>query len=218
MEEKIAIEYLTAPEGKKPSEIGEAVDVLYQKDPSYKKVAQQSNMSPKVLSSRHRIFQLPKGIGWKVDQEQIGIKQANEIARLKNEDDQWLLAFAIIEEKLSIEECKAVVNIVLKQNCSIRDALSSPPASVRFDKIQSLLLPIGFDIWFAISRAAWNQKENWEDLCYRLIRQGLNVNIRDVNIREVASQLRALATDLEKAESMGDSAKKEAESPSDQGA
>ena len=198
MEEKVAIEYLTTPKGKKPSEIGEAVDVLYQKDPSYRAVAHQSNMSPKCLSSRHRIFQLPKGIGWKVDQEQIGIKQANEIARLKNEDDQWLLAFAIIEEKLSIEECKAVVNIVLKQNCSIRDALSSPPASVRFDKIQPLLLPIGFDSRLAICRSAWNQCKDWADLCYQLIRQGIDVDIKKVAI-QVAIQLEGLASDLREA-------------------
>lgn len=194
MEEKVAIEYLTASKGKKPSEIGEAVDALYQKYLSYKAIAQQLNMSPSFLSSRHRIFQLPKGILWKVDQEQIGIAQANEIVRLKNEDDQWLLAFAIIEEKLSIEECKTVVNIVLKQNCSARDALSGPPANIRFDKIQPLLLPIGFDSRLAICRSAWNQCKDWADLCYQLIRQGI-----DVDIKKVAAQLETLATDLQKA-------------------
>ena len=194
MEENVAIEYLTSPKGKKPSEIGEAIDILYQKVPSYKAIAQKLNMSPNFLSSRHRIFQLPKGIRWKIDQEQIKITQANEIVRLNNKDDQWLLAFAIIEEKLSIEECKTVVNIVLKQNCTIRDALSGPPASVRFDKIQPLLLPIGFDSRLAICRSAWNQCNDWADLCYRLIRQGL-----DVDIKIIAAQLETLATDLREA-------------------
>ncbi len=194
MEENVAIEYLTSPKGKKPSEIGEAIDILYKKVPSYKTIAQQMNISPGFLSSRHRIFQLPKGIRWKIDQEQIKISQANEIVRLSNEDDQWLMAFAIIEENLSIEECKTVVNIVLKQNCSIRDALSGPPASVRFDKIQPLLLPIGFDSRLAICQSAWNQCKEWADLCYQLIRQGL-----DVDIKTIAAQLETLAKDLQEA-------------------
>jgi hypothetical protein len=193
MEEKTAIEYLTVPEGNKPSEIGEAVDILYQKYHSYKAIAQQLNVSPDFLSSRHRIFQLPKGIQWKIDQGQIGITQGHEISRLENEDDQWLLALAIIEEKLSIKECENVVNIVLKQNSSIRDALSVS-AGVRFDKIQPLLLPLGFDIRLAICQSAWNQCKNWDDLCYELIRQGI-----DVDIKKIASQLEALASDLREA-------------------
>ncbi len=193
MEEKVAVEYLTAPKGKKPSEIGEAVDVLYQKYHSYQAIAQQLNMSPNFLSSRHRIFQLPKGIQWKVDQEQIGIEQGYQISRLENEDDQWLLALAIIEEKLSTKECENVVNIVLKQNGSIRDALSIS-TGVRFDKIQPLLLPIRFDSRLAMCRSAWSQCKNWEDFCYQLIRQGI-----DVDIKKVAIQLEALASDLREA-------------------
>ena len=193
MEEKVAIEYLTVPEGKKPSEIGEAVDVLYQKYHSYKAIAQQLNVSPDFLSSRHRIFQLPKGIQWKINQGQIGITQGYEISRLEHEGDQWLLALAIIEEKLSIRECENVVNIVLKQNSSIRDALSVS-AGVRFDKIQPLLLPLGFDIRLAICQSAWNQCKNWDDLCYELIRQGI-----DVDMKKIAIQLEALASDLREA-------------------
>lgn len=195
MDAKTATEYLTAPSQRKISEIGEAVDVLYQKYHSYKAIAQQLNMSmsPNFLSSRHRIFQLPKGIQWKVDQKQIGIRQGYQISRLENEDDQWVLAFAIVEEKLSAKECEDVVNIVLKQNSSISDALSVS-TGVRLDKIQPLLLPIGFDIRLAICRSAWNQCENWEDLCYRLIRQGI-----DVDIKKVAIQLETLASDLREA-------------------
>ncbi|MBM3236708.1 hypothetical protein FJZ31_10485 [Candidatus Poribacteria bacterium] len=206
MDEKTAIAYLTDPGDRKTSEISKAIDVLYQKHQSYKAISQQVGVSPKFLRTRHNIFRLPQGIQWQIDQEHIGITQAYQISRLKKEDDQWLLAFTIVKEKLSIQECEDVVNIVLTQNRSLREALSTS-AGCRFDKIQPLLLPIGFDIWFAINRAAWNQKEDWADLCYRLIRQGLNVNIR-----EVVSQLRTLATDLEKAESMGDSAKKETDS------
>ncbi len=193
MDVEIAREYLTAPKGKKTSEIGEAVDVLYREYSSYKAIAQKLKVSPSFLSSRHRIFQLPKGIQWKIDQEQISIRQSHQISRLKSEDDQWLLAFVILEEELAVNECKNVVDIVVKQNKSIRDALSIS-TGVRFDKIQPLLLPIRFDLRLAICRSAWSQGKDWADLCYQLIRQGI-----DLDIKEVAIQLEALASDLRKA-------------------
>ena len=153
MEEKIAIGYLTAPEGKKPSEIGEAVDVLYQKYHSYKAIAQQLSVSDKFLSSRHHIFQLPKGIQWKIDQGQIGIGQGYEIFRLENEEDQWLLALAVVEQDLKATECANVVNLVLRQGRSIRDALSIS-TGIRFDEGKPLILMIRPDLWIPMSQAA----------------------------------------------------------------
>ncbi len=208
MDVKTATEYLADPTKRKASEIGKAVDTLYQEHHSYKAISQELGISPKFLSKRHRIFQLPEGIQWKIDEGYIGIDRGYQIYRLKKEDDQWLLAFTIVEEKLSTKECEDVVNAMLKQNCSLEEVLGTS-IGVRFDKIQPLLLPVGFDIRLAICRAAWSQSENWEDLCYKLIRQGL-----DVDIQGVASQLRALAADLQKAGSKEGSARKEAESSS----
>ena len=193
MEEKTAIEYLTAPEGKKVSEVGEAVDVLYQKYHSYKAIAQQLKVSDKFLSSRHHIFQLPKGIQWKIDQGQIGIGQGYEISRLENEDDQWLLALAVVEQDLKATECANVVNIVLKQEGSIKDALSVS-TGVRFDEGKPLMLIIRPDLWIPMSRAAWGQCKNWEDFCYQLIRQGI-----DVDIKKIGNQLEVLASNLREA-------------------
>lgn len=117
-----------------------------------------------------------------------------QISRLTNDDDQWVLALAIIEvEDLTAKECQNVVNLVLNQEKSIRDALNVS-AGIRFDKIQPLLLPLGFDIRLSICKAAWKQYQNWEDLCYRLILQGIAVDIG-----EVARQLEELATNLRKA-------------------
>lgn len=194
MDANTAIEHLTALEGKSPSEIGEAVDVLYKEYGSYKAIAPRVGRSDQFWTTRHRLFQLPKGIQWKIDQGQIGIEQGYQISRLKDEEDQWLLAIAIIEAKdLTAKECGNVVNLVLNERKSIRDALSVS-AGVRFDKIQPLLLPLGFDIRLAICKVAWEQCQNWEDLCYQLIRQGI-----DVDIKEVAHQLEKLASDLRKA-------------------
>ena len=180
MEEKIAREYLTAPEGKKLSEVGEAVDVLYQKYHSYKAIAQQvGSVSDKFLGSRHRIFQLPTGIRWKVDQGEIGVKHSYEISRLENEDDQWLLALAISEQKLTLDECKNIVNRVSDQNVSIGEALSVS-TGIRFDETKPLILPIPPELWISMSRAAWNQGKNWEDLCYHFIRQGIVFNMEQI--------------------------------------
>lgn len=193
MEDKIAIECLTTPEGRKVSEVGEAVDVLYQKYHSYKAIAQKLKVSRQFLSSRHHIFQLPKGIQWKIDQGQIGIGQGYEISRLNNEEDQWLLALAVVEQDLKATECANVVNIVLRQERSIRDALSVS-TGVRFDEGKPLILMIRPDLWIPMSQAAWGQCKNWEDLCYQLIREGM-----DVDIKKIGDQLEVLASNLREA-------------------
>ena len=177
MDEKIAKECLITSEGKKPSEVGEAVDVLHQKYRTYKAIAQQvDNVSETFLIVRHRIFQLPKGIQWKVDQGEIGIEHGYQISRLGNEDDQWLLALAIIEKKLMVEECNNVVNMISNQNVSIGEALSGS-TGVRFDEPKPLLLMIRPDLWIPMSRAAWEQGMNWEDYCSQLIRRGIFFDI-----------------------------------------
>ena len=128
MNEQDAIDFLTATEGKKPSEIGEAIDALYQIHRTYKKIAQQlPMMSDSMLGQRHRIFQLPKGILWKVDEGQIRITHAAQITRLKDEDAQWLLAITIVEKKLHANECEKVVNLILKEGWTIQDALAQSP-------------------------------------------------------------------------------------------
>ena len=171
MDKDTAREYLTDPQDKKLSEIGEAVDVLYEDYSSYEAMARAfPQMTRGILRTRHHIFQLPKGIRWKIDEGQIRTKQGEQITRLKNEDDQWLLAFAIVEEKLGLEACSNVVNRVLKYEDSIRDALSAS-AGVQCDKITSLLLPLGFDIRLAIAQNAWNRSQELQDYCYDQICQ-----------------------------------------------
>ena len=80
-----------------------------------------------------------------------------QLSRLTSEEDQWVLALAIIEEEdLTAKECQNVVNLVLNQEKSIRDALSVS-AGIRFDKIQPLLLPLGFDIRLQTSPTPFNR-------------------------------------------------------------
>ena len=178
----------------KPSEISKAVDVLYHEFGTYQAITQEIGKSDKFWIMRHRISQLPIGIRWKLDEGQISVGQGYQISRLKREDDQWLLAIAIIEAKsLTTKECEKVVNLVLNENTSIKDSLSIS-ADIHFDKIKPLSLPIGSDIWIEICKIAWKRCQKWEDLCYQLVRQGV-----DIDYQEVASQLEKLASDLRSA-------------------
>ena len=180
--------------GRLPSEIGNAIDVLYQELNTYKAIAQQFGRSEGFWSVRHRIYQLPAGIRWKIDEGQISIEQSYQISRLKNDEDQWLLAMAIIEtENLTASECENVVSLVLKESKSMQDALSVS-AGIRSDNVQPLLLPLGFDIRLAVCKRAWGRCQEWEDFIYQSILQSI-----DVDIKEVALQLEKLASDLHKA-------------------
>ena len=194
MDEKNARDILTTHIERKPSEIGEAVDILYETFGNYASIAQEFGRSNKFWRVRHRFFQLPEGIRWKIDEGQIDIGQGEQILKLENEEDQWLLAIAIIEtESFTAAESGNVVNLVLKEKKSIREALSVA-AGIRFDKPHPLLLPLPFNIWLAICKRAWVRCQNWEDLTYQLILQGL-----EVDPEEVACQLEKLALDLRKA-------------------
>ena len=194
MDKDTAREYLTDPQGKKPSEIGEAVDVLYGDYGSYQEMARAfPQMTRGILRTRHHIFQLPKGIRWKVDEGQISITNASLIARLRDENAQWLLAFAIVEEQLEADVCSNVVNRVLKYADSISDALSAS-AGVQCDKVTSLLLPLGFDIRLAIAQNAWNRSQELQDFCYDQICKD-----PDAAARELVCKYRALLSQLDEA-------------------
>ena len=178
----------------KPSEIAEAVDVLYQEFGTYRAITQEVGKSDKFWIMRHRISQLPSGIRWKIDEGHIGIGQGYQIARLKREEDQWLLAIVIIEARcLTTKECRKVVNLVLNEEKSIIDSVSIL-ADIHFDEIQPLSLPLGSDIWIEICKIAWTRHQKWEDLCYQFVRQGVAVDFQ-----ELASQLEKLASDLRNA-------------------
>ena len=194
MDENSAVDCITNRSGKKPSEIGQAVDVLYQVHGTLAKIVQQLHLDvgDNYLRSMRRIFHLPQGIRWKVDKGQIKVAQGYEISRLEDEDDQWMLAITVVEKNLKVNECKNVVNLVLNKGRTMGDALSTV-TGVRFEEISPpvLLLPIGVDSWFALSKAAWQQGEEWEDLCYRIIREGIDIDPKEV--REEAKSLREIA-------------------------
>ena len=176
---------------KKPSEIASAVDVLYQAFGTYQAMTQHLGKSEKFWMMRHRISGLPSGIRWKIDEGVMSIGHGYQIARLKSEADQWVLAIAIVEAKyLTAHDCGKVVSLVLNEEMSIRGALRSF-ADIRFDDIHPLSLPLGTDIWTDLCKIAWTRHQKWEDVCYQFVRQGV-----DVDLKKVAAHLEKLAADL----------------------
>ena len=194
MDLKTAKEIIAVHPENKPSEIAEAVEVLYQEFGTYQAITREIGKSDKFWIMRHRISQLPSGIRWKIDQGHIGIGQGYQIARLKREEDQWLLAIAVIEARcLTAKECRKVVNLVLNEGKSMKNSLNVS-AGIRFDEIQPLSIPLGSGIWIDICKIAWTRHQKWEYLCYQLVRQGV-----DIDFQEIASQLEKLASDLRQA-------------------
>lgn len=196
MDKHEALQLLNNLEGRNPSEIGEAVDVLYNEHGSYEHAARElEGVRPAFLNQNHRVYRLPRGIRWKVDEGIITIGQAYQISRVVNDDDKWLLAITIVEKSLRSSECENIVNNVLNNNLSMRDALSAI-TGVRFAEISPpmLLLPISVDFWFRMTQLAWDNQQDWQDFCFQSIKQGM-----DVNLKEAASQLEAIAASLREA-------------------
>ena len=191
MDEGDAKTYLASIRGRNPSEIGEVIDILYRKYRSYQKIADETPHSSDFLSSRHRIFQLPKGIRWQVDEGRITIGQGVQIASLKSEEDQWLLAFVLVEtkQKFNQKECNNIIKKVNKENISMRNLLATS-FGVRFNIIP-LMLPFGFDERFAVTRAAWNKHKTLADFCLHSIRAGT-----DIDLEEEANQLESKAANF----------------------
>jgi len=186
MDSKTARDWLNDARDRKPSEMGEAVDVLYRELGSYEAIAKEVTMSPKRLSDLRRVFLLPDGISWQVDERKIQLGHVEQISRLQ-EDDQWLLAFTIVREKISVKNSKEVVDGVIKIGRKLRDILNDM-VGVRFDQVESLLLPFTFEESLKISRAAWSKKLEWADFSLKAIEEATRVDLDDI-ARKLASIL-----------------------------
>ena len=186
-------EILKNPEEKKPSKIGEAIDVLLRQRRKSHKRGGYTWLSEKIgtnrrkingyrrsfiLSAFHNIYRLPRGIRWKVDQREISIPHGLQIARLESEEDQWLLALAIDyaagdsdkpSDQLSEKDCKNIVKRVLEKEDSIRNIVGE--YGVRFKDLPIALAFSSPEEWIAVSKEAWNRYMDRADFCSHLIAQ-----------------------------------------------
>ena len=211
-----AWEILKNPESKKPSEIGEAIDVLLRQRRKSHKRGGYTWLSQKIGKERikindyrrsftpsefHNIYRLPQGIRWKIDQREIRIPHGLQIARLESEEDQWLLALAIdyaagdsdkSSDHLSEKDCKNIVKRVLEKEDSIRNIVGEYGVHFR-----DLPIPLAFsspEEWIAVSKEAWNRHMNRPAFCSRLIAQKYSV-LSD--IEKVVEQLEELNQKLQ---------------------
>ena len=190
-----AAECLRDPKGRLPSEVGQAVDVLYGVHGTYRAISERLDLpvSDSFLSMRHHIFRLPNGVRRQVDEGVLSVTQGYHVARLKSKEDQWMLAIVAVEKNLTATECKRVTNMVSRQKWPIQQALATL-TGVRFDEISPpvLLLPISVDFWFELSKVAWERGQGWQDACYQMIRLGVSVDFDKVatQLDEIAKSLR----------------------------
>lgn len=179
---------LEDPDGKKLSEIGEAIDVLLRRRWKSGKRRGCKGLSEEIGKERirisgrkrsftllelHSIYRMPQGIRWKIDLEKIGASQGVEIARLKSEEDQWVLALAVDAKQMSAKDCRATVNLALRKpeagekNYSLREALGIV-SGIRFRDIPRVMEMLSPEEWIAVSKEAWNRKMDWQDFFHRL--------------------------------------------------
>jgi len=190
MDSQTARDWLNDAGDRKPSELGEAVDVLYHECHSYDAITKQVPFSKERLSQLHKVFLLPKGIRWQVDEGKVRLGHAEQIARLQ-EEDQWMLAFTIVQKGIDVKDCTEVVRAVVRTKRPLRDVLHEM-IGIRFDEpFPSLLAGITLEDGFRISRAAWTRKLNWADFSLAAIEQATRVDLEGV-----AEILEGLATQL----------------------
>ncbi|MCX6646042.1 MAG: hypothetical protein NTY09_06765 [bacterium] len=196
MDSEKAKEILQQPSSRKPSELGEAVDVLYKQYGNYDAIAREVELSAGQLNNLRRVFLLPSGIRWQVDKGKIRVGQAYHISRLKEENDQWLLAFCIIESKISVKDTNAAVNSVLRHGLQLQNVLQEK-VKIRFDEVKALLLPLAFEDVFKITRMAWSKKSEWADFSLKAIEEATRVDHEYIanELAKLADQLRPVSMD-----------------------
>jgi len=158
--------------------LGESITVLKKKYDTYEKIAKLVSPSAHTIGLYYRLSQLPDGIRWKIEQRELAVSLAEQICRLEDTNDQWLLAFAIVDaqeknEALTEQDCKEVVDDVRQSGKSLEEALSQ---RFGFNFDESVPLILSFDYWFRfkLCRSAWNREKNWADLVYDIINEWLD--------------------------------------------
>lgn len=155
--------------------LGEAIDCLLTKYGNYKSIASNVKLSAGTISKYHKISKLPHGILWQLQEGNISFGIAEQLARLDSEDDQWRLAFFVVDTghgSFSVQDCQEVVTAIKKRKQSAEVVLKELTGET-FEKIKPLILPVGFEFRFALARASWNHEIEWTDLCFRVINEWL---------------------------------------------
>ncbi len=153
-----------------------AIDCLLGCCDNYRAIARQVEPSASTIRKYHRIGQLPKGVLWQLQKGNLPLGMAHQISRLDSIDDQWFLAFYVVDlrdESFTVADCRDVVNRVKDSQLAVRQVLAELTGET-FDATQPLVLPVSFDFRLRLARAGWQRQLPWEDLCYAVVRGWLN--------------------------------------------
>ncbi len=181
--------------------VGEAITVVKQEYGTYEGIAQEVSPSASTIAKYDALSKLPPGIRWKVEQGQLPGTYAEQICRLNDENDQWVLAFFIVDagkQAPSVRECKQVVDDARETERSVKEVLTER-FGVEFDKTVTLVLPVDYWFRFKICRTGWNRHKNWADLAYEILGEWLNGRefSSTADLKAISRQLSDVASRIE---------------------
>lgn len=181
--------------------LGEAITVLKQEYRTYNDIAEQVGVSRLTIGLYHRLSKLPHGIRWKVEEGEVPLGLARQVCRLKDEEDQWMLAYAIVDDAdrtVPEEEWKGAVDEVLRTAASMEEVLEKRLGAA---SEKSVVTTLSFDYWirFKLCRAAWNRRQSWYDLAREIVTQWLEGRefASTADLEEMSRHLVEIANRLE---------------------
>lgn len=183
--------------------LGDAIATLKMQCGSYENIATQVGVPSGILAKYHRLSTLPLGIQWKIKMGELLVGIAKQIVRLKNENDQWLLAFVVVDSRggnrpFSINDCQSIVNEVLRNNRTLEVVLEQN-YGVNLTEKTPLILSFDYMFRYRITRASWNKKENWADLVYHIVNDWLSGRefMKTSDLRGIARELKNISEHIE---------------------
>ena len=154
--------------------LGDAIDCLFTEYGSYMNIARFTEVSAGTISKYHKICKLPHGILWQLQEGNISLGIAEQLTRLDSKDDQWRLAFFVVDighGSFGVQECQEVVTIIKKRELSAEEALIELTGET-FGKIKPLILPVNFGFRFALAKAVGNIELNGRIYVFVLLTNG----------------------------------------------
>ena len=182
-------------------DIGRAIDALHEEHATYGRIAEEVGVGAVTIGKYHRLSRLPRGIQWKIEQGQLSRGHAQQICRLEDENDQWMLALAIVEATkqatITRRQCQDAVEDVLGAGKPMEQVLCER-FGIELGDVVSLLLPVPY--WFRLRacRAAWNREKEWKDLAFQVLEEWLDGRefVHSRELRDVARELVSLGQRL----------------------
>ena len=161
--------------------------------------AKEMSASVDAIRKWSLLSQLPRGILWLIDTGQIRESHGEQLARLSDEQQQFVLASAIIEGKLKAEECRTAVNTSKDSGKVLNDVLSEM-FGITFSDPHPIMLSFEGNDFIRLNEAAWTRGKRPADLCKAIVVQWLlNEEFASrMNVRQLGDELETVGRQLKK--------------------